>query len=534
MRLDVVAGLGLAAFALVCLYPVLGAQLVLVDDHEIVSYTQPGALPPLENLGLLVFSSDPAVGRFRPMYWLTRFTEMSVLRDNPTAWHATVLGVGLACAVLVYATARQLGFSRVLAVLLGAWLLVAPGVSSAWVRLGPNETFGTLFLCLAALAAVQATRTDGAVSVAWDVGFVLASTATFLSKESLILMAPALALFRVVVGARQACARPARGPAACVLVIGVALGLLAAGVGRAAGVDSYGGNFLASPDLVADILRAAHNLAIVVFATSAWLVVLLVPGLRGWRQTPRGDALGAVLVLGVVALAVVPQLALYSNVGILEGRYELPAALAIAALVVAALRVARDAGARIWYRLGVGIFAASVALFGVSTWSYASYFAADSRALHELLDAVSTQAAPDAVIGIAGDPARQYEPILSLATYLSRTGRSDEQVKLLPLEASGSPYSRGESNLAQAMDGTTLMAPPTLAEMGCRQLGAVIVLRDAAQVQHMLPCLSAGFHAEEFTAEVPLWGGETVSLRPRLPGVARIAYTALIADRTDP
>jgi hypothetical protein len=530
VRLDVMAGLGLAAFALLCLYPVLGAQFVLVDDHEIISYTQPGAPLPLENLGRLVFASDPAVGRFRPMYWLTRFAEVALLQDNPAAWHATVLGVGLACAVLVYATARQLGVSRLLALLLGGWLLVAPGVSSTWVRLGPNETFGTLFLCVAALAAVRAARTGDAIASVWDVAFVLASTATFLSKESLILMAPALALFRVAVGSRQKCPRPSRVPAACVLLIGAALGLMAVSVGHTAGVDSYGGNFLATPDLVADMLRAAHNLAILVVATSAWLIVLLVPGLRGWRAGRR-QAIDALLMLGLVGLTVAPQLALYSNVGILEGRYELPAALAIAALVVATLRVAQNAGAKRTYRLGIGLFAASVVLFGVSTWSYASYFAADSQALHQLLGAVASETAPATVIGIAGDPARQYEPILSLATYLGRSRPGAAQVKLLPLDPTGAPYSRGESNLAQAMGDTSLMDPPTLAEAGCGDVGAVIVLRDVAQAQQKLPCLDAGYRREDFTARVPLWGGESVSLRPRLPGFAQITYTALIADR---
>jgi hypothetical protein len=530
VRLDVLAGLGLAAFALVCLYPALGAQLVLVDDHEIISFTQPGSLPPLENFSLLVFSLDPVGGRFRPMYWLTRFAEISVLRDNPAAWHVTVLSVGIACAVLVYASARLLGFNRVLALLLGAWLLVAPGVSSVWVRLGPNETFGTLFLCIAALSAVQAARTQGKVGVAWDVAFVLASTATFLSKESLVLLAPALALYRVVVGSRQKCSRSSRVPAACVLAIGVGLGLIATAVGHAAGVDSYGGNYLASPDLAADLVRAAHNLAILVFATSGWLILLLLPGLRGWRAT-RGSAIGALLVIGVVALVVVPQLGLYSNVGILEGKYELPAALAMAALVVVALHLAQRDGAQRAYRLGLGVFAASVVLFGVSTWSYASYFAADSHALHQLLNAVASDTAPGAVIGIAGDPARQYEPILSVATYLGRAGKDEAQVKLLPLGPTGSPYSRGETNLAQSMGTTTLMAPPTLPEIGCGELGAVIVLRADADVEQSMPCLSTGFRREDFSARVPLWGGDAVSLRPRLPGFGQITYSALIADR---
>src|SRR5579872_2642364 len=124
MRLDVLAAVGAAVFGLACLSPALGAQFVLVDDHEIISYTQTGQGLPLGRLGTLIFASDPADGRFRPMYWLTRLTEVTLLRDNPMAWHGLVLVFGGATAVLLYATARALRFPRTLAVLLSAWVLV--------------------------------------------------------------------------------------------------------------------------------------------------------------------------------------------------------------------------------------------------------------------------------------------------------------------------------------------------------------------------------------------------------------------------
>jgi hypothetical protein len=234
-------------------------------------------------------------------------------------------------------------------------------------------------------------------------------------------------------------------------------------------------------------------------------------------------------VILLAALLIVPQLMLYSNVGILEGRYELPAALGLVGLVLAVLRYLFDAGARRLYRVGVGLLAASIALFGISTWSYSTYFTADSQALHQMLAAVRTRVAPDDVIGIAGDPARQYEPILSLATYLGG-GLSDPQVKLLPLAPDGGPYSHAENNLVQAMDASPLMAAPSLEQVGCANLKALIVLRQGADVQQALPCLDGAFHQEEFGAQVLLWGGDAVSLRPRLPGVAQIRYVAFVSE----
>jgi hypothetical protein len=399
-----------------------------------------------------------------------------------------------------------------------------------WVRLGPNETFGMLFLGIAAFAAVKAASARGPAAIVWDSGFVIASIATFLSKESLILMAPALALFRVMVGTRQKCPRSSRLPAVCVLAIGLGLGVVAGLVGRAAGTDSYGGDYLAPRDTQANMIRAMHNLAILLFAGVGWLLLLLLPALRRWRPS-RGDWGGALLVLAVVGLVVLPQVALYSNVGILEGRYELPAAIGIAGLVAAALRLLYEAGSSWAYRLGIGLFTASVLGFGVSTWSYANYFAADSQALHRLVVAVTAETAPDEFVAIAGDPARQFEPIFGLASYLAYFGRTDAQIKLLPLQPTDTAYSRAEANLAHQMDTSSLMAAPTLDELGCANLGAVVILRDDSHAQGALPCLATGFQREEFTAWVPLWGGEGVSLRPRWPGMAKITYLALVTER---
>jgi hypothetical protein len=523
---EAIAVLAIAVFGLVCLYPALSAQFVLVDDHEIISYTQPGAGPPLDGLGIMVLSSDPAVGRFRPMYWLTRLTEITLLRDNPAAWHALVLGVGMASAALLYATARTLDLGRGLSALLGAWLLVAPGVSSVWVRLGPNETFGMLFLGIAALSGVRAARARGPGGFAWDAAFVLGCTATFLSKESLILSAPAFAGLRLVANGTQARVR-AVSSAVIVLAVGGALGAAAAAIGRAAGTQSYGGDFLAPPDVRADLVRFAHNLAIIVFAGSGWLVLLLAPRLRGWLANRLELRCAAVLIV-LAGVLIVPQLALYSNVGILEGRYELPAALGIIGLVLAGLHTLQLQGARTLYRLGVAVLTSTIVLFGFSSWTYAGYFAADSHELQQMLETVAREAPSADVIAITGDPARQYEPILSMTTYLYRLGRDQDHVKLLPLEPVTPPYTTGEVNLVQAIDATSLMAPPGLDQLSCSQVGALIILREDPRIRQQLPCLDSGFRPENFGARVLTWGGDVVSLRPRLPGFADISYLALL------
>ncbi len=72
------------------------------------------------------------------------------------------------------------------------------------------------------------------------------------------------------------------------------------------------------------------------------------------------------------------------------------------------------------------------------------------------------------------------------------------------------------------------MAAPTLEQTGCSHLGALVVLREDASIEQALPCASAGFRRETFSTRVLLWGGDVVSLRPRLPGFADVTYVAWI------
>ena len=72
----------LVAFGLLVLQPVLHAEFVLVDDHEILRLTLPDAPAPLSQLSNRVLSDDRAAGRFRPIYWVARLGETNLVRDR--------------------------------------------------------------------------------------------------------------------------------------------------------------------------------------------------------------------------------------------------------------------------------------------------------------------------------------------------------------------------------------------------------------------------------------------------------------------
>ncbi len=510
------------------LYPVLAAQFVLVDDHEILSLTAPVGTPreagPALDIKGMAFGSDPSVGRFRPLYWTLRFAEIAALGDDHRAWHALVMGLGAAASILLYGTARALCAARLPALLLAAWLLVAPGVSSLWVRLGVDDTYGTVFLLLSLFAAANAARRQHAIG--WDALFVGASVASLLSKESFALAVIAAAALRAFIQlAPRTTWRPGAVPIAAwiVLCLGVAGTANAFVIAANGGPLSYGGRYLASVQVGSYLRALAQNGVILGFVGIIWLAPLVIWALRrSLTGTERLIAVGASLL---ALLLTVPQLLLYSQQGIFEGKYETAGAIGVAGWSMAGLVWLERKGLRRSYVVGLTVWCATIAAFGFGTWTYARYFAEDSVQLGRLVDQIAGSTPTALTVGIAADPAGQYEPIQSLVEHIAHRGRTDLQMKVLPLSPDH-PYTPLEANFAREVANSSLAQPP-LAVNGCRDLGALIVLGDEAETRASLPCLDERFQRVEFSASVLLWGGEGVSLRPRVPGLARVSYVLL-------
>jgi hypothetical protein len=495
-----------AVLGVVTLAAAVTAQFVLVDDHEILRLSQPDAGSPLSILVGIVTQSDPVSGRFRPVYWAMRLGLLAVFGTHPLGWHVTMLLVGLAAAGMLYATCRVLRVQRVAAALLAAWLLVAPGVSSVWVRLGTNETPATFFLVGAMLCASMAARSRRGLR--WEALFVTSALLAMLSKESYALTGPALGMFRILAG--RVLAEQRRWPTSALLVavLGVVLAACDFAIAAWAGDATYGGAFLVSPPVGTYALNFLHNLGITLFAGIGWPGVLALPR---WRRLGgvSGWALGAVLVL------IVPQLVLYSREGILEGKYELPSALAVAASVIAGLVWLQQAGRTREFRAGLSLFGVTVGLFAISTHSYAAYFTEDSRQLQRMVQYVAQTAPMGAVVGVAGNPSSDYEPILSVVDQFAAAGRSDLEIAAVPVQTDAPQDARAEARVQMLYQTLHELAPLST----CSAVSVVILLPDAWSSEAALPCRE-GYDEIEFTSSATVWGSDHVNLRPQLPELA--------------
>ena len=365
----------------------------------------------------------------------------------------------------------------------------------------------------------------------WDVLLVIGAVAAALTKESFSLAVIGVAFFRAWLSST----RPSTGwrtqvpYAAClVFLIGLAGVANAFLLGRSAGPLSYGGRYLALPDPLGYLRSVAQNAAILAYVGLGWVALLafLTSFRLRTRLRTRREWRAALIAAVPAVVLIVPQLLLYSQQGIFEGKYESAAAVGVAGTSMLALVWLELHGQRHSYRLGLGLWTAALAAFAVSTWTYARYFTEDSIQLNRMVETVAASTPTSQIVGIAADPARQYEPVLSLVDHIAHQGRGHFDVKVLLL-APDRPYSALEASFAQDLAASALAQPPVST---CDGLGALIVLGDEGATRLALPCLDRGFRRIEFSAPVLLWGGDAVSLRPRLPGVARVTYVVYLGE----
>ena len=147
--------------------------------------------------------------------------------------------------------------------------------------------------------------------------------------------------------------------------------------------------------------------------------------------------------------------------------------------------------------------------------------------LQRLVANVAEATPQSAVVDIAGDPAADYEPMLSMVDQIAHAGRQDLHLEALLLPPPD-PYTAREAALAQAFQSSSL--GQSTQRTSCTGLSAVVVVRDEAATRQALPCL-ADFERVDLTSSVLLWGGDQVSLRPRLPGFARAGYILFVQRR---
>jgi len=170
-----------------------------MDDHEIVRLEKELAFTSLgREMGVFINHLVAPKMRFRPFYVLQRRLGIALLGADFTAWSVYFCLIAVITSFLLFRFLRHIGFSPLEGVLFVFLTLVGPQAEIYW-RLGTGETHGMLFLAAALFFLIKSfpDRRHNTISrftsIVYEILFLFFSLMATWSKESFILVLPALA-----------------------------------------------------------------------------------------------------------------------------------------------------------------------------------------------------------------------------------------------------------------------------------------------------------------------------------------------------
>jgi hypothetical protein len=175
---------------------ILNAGFHLTDDHEIVLFNDL-----LEKQGLFSLltteTSTDFLTRFRPLYYPHRILITSLIGTNTTLWSIYFCVLGVMTSYFFFCGLRLLKFSILPAFLFPLFAFWGEQ-TAVWWRLGTAETLGILFASLSAYCmGKELSMKTLSLARLWNFGFIIFAIFAALSKESFILMIPALLFWKI-------------------------------------------------------------------------------------------------------------------------------------------------------------------------------------------------------------------------------------------------------------------------------------------------------------------------------------------------
>ena len=445
----------------------------IIDDHEIHALIGAGRdrIPAAAISG--VVTRHPEIARltftstrYRPAYYLLRIGEAAAWGRWSDGWMITRLVLFTFTGLLGFDLLRQwLGFvggGIALAAFAGLWMW--PEIV---IQTGPPECYAAPAVVAFALCAVHILRSGAAAGGALWAGLTLAALVAIGSKENFVVLAP-LALLVAFCEWRRG-RLTAAAVAACVVVTTAAI-WVAFVVGM--GITANGGrDVYQRPVGLAGFARGGEGSSSRAFRKIAGygLPLIAVAGgllVAAWRSRLAQPRQAAMFAVGAtVALTALSQFFFYRGEVFKKCRYDLPFVPLVVILLIGGLVVLsawRSGGAfvrRVRRRLLVpgALALAACGLGGDHARTVTRGYAARTQAFCARLDALASacRAAPErpVVFEIEADPAANYEPTLSVPTYLRSFGITNAlflDPAGIPLPANPAAATWQERDLAMA------------------------------------------------------------------------------------
>ena len=185
-------------FAVLALCGTLFSGYHFMDDHGILRERQDVANSSLQK-EVKIFAKnllDPKM-RFRPFYWVHRRSMLAVMGTDFTAMSIYTGFLAVLTSFFLYLFMKKTGFSSLESVLFAGLTLLGEQ-AAIWWRLGNNETSGMLMLSIAMLfMALSTNAPQERKKILYEILFVISVVLASWSKESFILIIPALVLWKI-------------------------------------------------------------------------------------------------------------------------------------------------------------------------------------------------------------------------------------------------------------------------------------------------------------------------------------------------
>ena len=378
-------------------------------------------------------------GRFRPVYAVQRVFSIHILGANFVLLSLLSLIMAVLTSWFLYIFARQVRFGTVAAFLFVLLILIG-GQTEIWWLPADAEPIGMFWLSISLYFMAKTIFDPGKLGRTYNVLSVLALIIATLSKESFVLLVPAVVFWELILYRQHHQLSLIEAIKAnlgkIVLLTTVCLGELAfillkvgtTGQGYA-GVDSNSLTLHIIAFTLKQLFLASNPLLVVIIGT-VFLVVLtskivddhvLTPKQPFKSLRPLFEELFYVAVL--VGAFVAPQAVLYAKSGF-ELRYLIPGVMGFAFLNIYLLAKSEQLINIKVVKLGINAILVIATLLTLAVNFRAAYkwgkaFAADGAAVNRALATLASNTNSNDAILIVADPALDYEASHSVHRYLT-------------------------------------------------------------------------------------------------------------------
>jgi hypothetical protein len=379
------------------------------------------------------------IGRFRPVFWVQRVFSVQIFGTNFVSLSLWSLTMAVLTSWFLYMFARQLRFGRASSFLFV--LLIFMGAQAAiWWRLGTAEPIGIFWLSIGLYFMARRIFEAGKFRPTYNVLSVLALILATLSKESFVVLLPAVVSWELILYRQHhqlswiKTIKANLGKIALlatVCLVELAIILLKVGTNRIgyAGVDS---NSLTLHNIAFTVkqLFLASNPLLMGMIGAVFVVVLTSKIVYDRVLTPKQPfkSLQSLLeelfyVAVLVGAYVTPQAVLYAKSGIDE-RYLIPGVMGFAFLTIYLLAKTEELITLKALRFSIDAILVIVILLTLAAdfrvaRSSAKAFAAEGASLKRALDTLASNTKYNDAIVIVADPALDFEASHSTQRYLT-------------------------------------------------------------------------------------------------------------------